>query len=116
MKCGLCCSLGDRSSHTVAHLHRIVSAMGVALVTGGTSGIGAAFARNLAARGYDLVLVARSTDRLEQMATEIRAMVRTVELLPADLGNREAVSRVAARLEDPERPIDMLVNNAGFSV
>jgi uncharacterized protein len=50
------------------------------------------------------------------MAAELRGMGRSVEILPADLSDRKAVGRVAARLEDPDRPIDMLVNNAGFGV
>ena len=62
------------------------------------------------------MLVARSSAGLESMATELRALGRTIEILPADLADRKAVARVAARLEDPERPIDMLVNNAGFGI
>lgn len=93
-----------------------------ALITGGTSGIGAAFATALARRGTDLVLVARDATRLEECARDLRSAhgIR-VETLVADLGDRADQARVAERVEadgsDPERPaIDMLVNNAGFSV
>lgn len=90
--------------------------MGVALVTGATSGIGAEFARQLARRGDDVVLVARDVPRLEAMAEELRALGREVEVLPADLSVREELARVVERLEDGSRPVDLLVNNAGFSV
>jgi short-subunit dehydrogenase len=90
--------------------------MATALVTGGTSGLGAAFARALARRGYDLVLVARNPERLESTATELRALGSAVETLPADLSDRADVSRVVDRITDAARPIDMLVNNAGFGI
>ena len=87
--------------------------MATALITGGTSGIGAEFARAYARRGVDLVLVARDSERLAEMAAELSSV--SVETIIADLSDRAAVERVAARLEDPTRPIDILVNNAGFS-
>lgn len=91
--------------------------MTTAMVTGGTSGIGAAFARALAARGNDLVLVARDPGRLAEAATELtnRHDVE-VEVVSADLADRDDVRRVAQRLQSTEQPIDILINNAGFGM
>ena len=91
--------------------------MASALITGGTSGIGHAFARELAGRGTHLILVARDTDRLESVAAELQAEHGVdVEVISADLAVRADVLRVAERLEDPARPVDLLVNNAGFGL
>ncbi|GIJ50754.1 short-chain dehydrogenase [Virgisporangium aliadipatigenens] len=86
---------------------------GRALVTGATSGIGAAFARRLAHEGYDLILVARDAERLASVAGVLRADTgRSVEVLASDVGTPEGCDAVAARLGD----VDLLVNNAGFSL
>lgn len=91
--------------------------MATALITGGTSGIGAAFARALAARGDDLVLVARDADRLSETATDLKERYAvSVETIAADLAVRSDVVGIAERLASAERPIDLLVNNAGFAV
>ena len=90
--------------------------MRTALVTGATSGIGHAFCRELAERGNNLVLVARHRARLENVSDELRARHSVnVEILAADLSKRTQLRRVAERVADRERPIDLLVNNAGFT-
>jgi uncharacterized protein len=91
--------------------------MATALINGGTSGIGAAFARALAARGDDLVLVGRNADRLSDMARELKERYAVnVETIVADLAERGEVVGIAERLASAEQPIDLLVNNAGFGV
>lgn len=91
--------------------------MGIALVTGASAGIGLAFCRELAERGHDLVVVARDRARLENVSDELTASYGVkVEILVADLSDRAQVERVAARLAATERPVDLVVNNAGFGM
>jgi len=86
----------------------------VALVTGASAGIGRELAHQLADRGHDLVLVARRPDRLEEVAVEVSHRGGAAEVLPADLVSAGGLAAVEARLADADRPVDLLVNNAGF--
>lgn len=84
--------------------------MRIAVVTGGSSGIGAALARLLAARGWRCVLVARGRERLERVAAEIDA-----EIELCDVGDRAGVEETARRVGERHPAVHLLVNNAGFT-
>ncbi len=85
----------------------------LALVTGASAGIGREFAEQLAARGYDLVLVARDQARLTALAERLRERGASSEVLTADLARDADVDRVVGRIRELPR-LDLLVNNAGF--
>lgn len=90
---------------------------GTTLITGASSGLGTEYARQLAAGGESLVLVARDQAVLEALAAELREQHAVqVEVLPADLLDRDELSRVIKRLGGRELPIGTLINNAGFGL
>jgi short-subunit dehydrogenase len=88
---------------------------GTALVTGASSGIGAVYARRLAARGFDLLLVARDLQRLEEAASKLRDEYSVqVEVLKADLTQKDDVLKLEQRLRS-DSSISLLLNNAGVA-
>jgi len=86
-----------------------------ALVTGASSGIGVEIARELARRGQHLTLVARSGDKLRELADELSSGGVRVEVVPADLAERSARAALVSRLEELGLAVNILVNNAGLS-
>lgn len=89
----------------------------IALVTGATAGIGAAFAELLARESHDLVIVARDLPRLNSRADEWRSRYKIeVEVIQADLSRDEDIRRLELRLQNISRPIEVLINNAGFGI
>lgn len=91
--------------------------MATALVTGASAGLGEEFAWQLATAGHDLVVTARSRDRLSELADVVASATGvSVEVLPADLATEAGRDAVAARLADAAAPVSLLVNNAGFGL
>ncbi len=89
----------------------------IALVTGASAGIGASFAEYLAELGHDLVLTARDQHRLEESAKSLREKFGIeVEVIKADLATNEGLKLLELRLENKSRPIEVLINNAGFGI
>ncbi len=90
--------------------------MTTALITGASAGLGLAYAQRLAQDGYDLVLVARDGARLQQVADDLaHRFDASTEVLSADLSTREGLALAERRLADPSSPVQVLINNAGFS-
>ena len=91
--------------------------MGTALVTGATSGIGKEIAWQLAGEGNDIVLVARNVASLEEYAAKLRTFTgQQVEILSADLATEDGARAVGERVASQDRPIGLVVNNAGFGI
>ena len=86
----------------------------VALITGASAGLGSDYARQLAARGYDLVLVARREDRMRALAPELEAAGASVHVLACDLARHDAAGAVLSFTRALKLSVDVLVNNAGF--
>jgi len=91
------------------------SSLGTALITGASSGIGALYADRFAARGYDLILVARSQSRLGTLARQLTEQHagRSIRVFPADLNDRSQLRKVEALIRESET-LSVLINNAGF--
>lgn len=91
--------------------------MATALITGASAGLGEEFAWQLATAGHSVVLVARSRDRLSEVAEVLSSATgASAEVLAADLTTLEGRESVAARLADRDHPVSLLVNNAGFGI
>ena len=106
----------DRRSNAASGFSDKPNALGIAVVTGASTGIGAVYADRVAKRGYDLLLVARDQERLGQLAERLRRDTGvTVDIVPADLTSDADLAVVESRLRGDER-ITMLVNHAGMAV
>ena len=86
----------------------------IAVITGASSGIGAATARKLASQGLRVILVARRQDRLEQLASDIHQLGGQAEIIAADLSQEAERQRVYSQVENEFGQVDVLVNNAGL--
>ncbi len=87
------------------------------LITGASAGIGTEFARQYAARGWDLALTARRADRLEALAKELKADAEVeILIIPKDLGEDGAVDAILKEISDAGRQVDGIVNNAGYGL
>jgi short-subunit dehydrogenase len=88
----------------------------ITLITGGSSGIGEAAAKKIAAAGGEVVLVARTQENLDKVAGEIRSSGGTAHVYPCDLTDMDAIAAMADRVLADLGGVDMLINNAGRSI